>query len=454
MGYIFTSRTSYFLSFIVFCGCIFPSISTEQPSSWEVTYEPENLLQIPVENETIVKFYTSDLTPDEVNHGVVTLISKDIHESVILPVNRIWVLSEEHIKMNWSSNFTVIANFLGYANIHLEMRNKVDESLIKISNPFNVTVVRRERVIDKVFTYSVATLASVIYINFGCAVDWTILKRTLKRPIGPVIGFVSQFLFMPVISFFLAKILFPEQVAMQLGMFFTGVSPAGGASNIWTYALGGNLNLSITMTTISTLAAFVMMPAWIFTVGRLIFASGKMTIPYARIAEIATGLIIPLGIGFIIQWRLPRLSKLMVRILKPFATLLIAFIVIFAIITNLYLFKLFSWQIIVAGLGLPWLGYFCGSVIAKILRQPAGDILAIAIETGTQNTGISIFMLRFSLGQPEADLTTVIPVAVAIMTPIPMITFFILKKILKIKDCDKAANTEDNSNGLESKRLL
>lgn len=39
-------------------------------------------------------------------------------------------------------------------------------------------------------------------------------------------------------------------------MFFAGVSPAGGASNIWTVILGGNLNLSVTMTTISTLAAF------------------------------------------------------------------------------------------------------------------------------------------------------------------------------------------------------
>lgn len=43
---------------------------------------------------------------------------------------------------------------------------------------------------------------------------------------------------------------------MRLGMFFTGVSPAGGASNIWTVVLGGNINLSITMTTMTTLAAF------------------------------------------------------------------------------------------------------------------------------------------------------------------------------------------------------
>lgn len=43
---------------------------------------------------------------------------------------------------------------------------------------------------------------------------------------------------------------------MRLGMFFTGVSPGGGASNIWTFILGGNLNLSLAMSSISTLASF------------------------------------------------------------------------------------------------------------------------------------------------------------------------------------------------------
>lgn len=44
--------------------------------------------------------------------------------------------------------------------------------------------------------------------------------------------------------------------------------------------------------------------------------------------------------------------------------------------------------------------------MAFILRQSPADCLTIAIETGIQNTGIAIFMLRFSLPQPQADLTT------------------------------------------------
>lgn len=50
-----------------------------------------------------------------------------------------------------------------------------------------------------------------------------------------------------------------------LGMFFTGASPAGGASNIWTVLLGGNLDLSIAMSAISNIASF----------GKFFFASNN-----------------------------------------------------------------------------------------------------------------------------------------------------------------------------------
>jgi hypothetical protein len=45
------------------------------------------------------------------------------------------------------------------------------------------------------------------------------------------------------------------QHLLALGLFVTGCSPGGGASNYWTIFLGGNANLSITMTFISTIGA-------------------------------------------------------------------------------------------------------------------------------------------------------------------------------------------------------
>lgn len=88
-----------------------------------------------------------------------------------------------------------------------------------------------------------------------------------------------------------------------------------------------------------------MMPLWIFTLGQVIFQQDKLGVPYDRIAMFASGLVIPLALGFFIQKYLPRVTKIMVRILKPFSALLILFIVIFAIVTNLYLFELFTWKV-------------------------------------------------------------------------------------------------------------
>ncbi|XP_047364467.1 ileal sodium/bile acid cotransporter-like isoform X3 [Vespa velutina] len=379
------------------------------------------------------------------------------------------------INQNDSNHFYGILNitgiFLGTTKIKLYLMK--DKNIEDSKDILSVTVVRYQRTLDTIFTVSVAILVSILYINFGCAMDWEVCKRTLKKPIGPAIGCFCQFFFMPLLSYGIGYCLFPDKPELQIGMFFTGISPSGGASNIWTVLLDGNLNLSITMTTICTILAFGFMPFWVFTLGKRIFERGNLAIPYNRIAMFAVGLIIPLLIGFLIQKKLPKLCKLMIRIMKPFSVILIIFIVVFAILTNLYLFRLFSWQIVVAGMGLPWLGFIFGMLVSLIFKQSRPDIIAIAIETGIQNTGVSIFLLRFTLKPPADDLTTgklnlkihdtidlqffnqfsfilflflffffffflffflsVVPVSSAIMTPIPLIILYIVKLIFNYK---------------------
>ena len=54
---------------------------------------------------------------------------------------------------------------------------------------------------------------------------------------------------------------------------------------------------------------------------------------------------------------------------------------------------------------LPWLGFASGCIAAKLCKRTPQDMIAIAIETGIQNTGVSIFILWFTLDQPAGDLT-------------------------------------------------
>lgn len=93
------------------------------------------------------------------------------------------------------------------------------------------------------------------------------------------------------------------------------------------------------------LPILVMTPVWIFTLGKVIFDSANLKVPYHSIGESVFALIVPLLIGSLISRYFPRAGRFLVRILKPASSLLIIFIVVFAIVTNLYLFKLFTWQV-------------------------------------------------------------------------------------------------------------
>lgn len=71
----------------------------------------------------------------------------------------------------------------------------------------------------------------------------------------------------------------------------------------------------------------------------------ELPVPYKHIGYSIVALIIPLCIGYCIQRFLPRISRVMIRVLKPLSSCLIIFIIVFATVTNLYLFKIFSWKV-------------------------------------------------------------------------------------------------------------
>lgn len=147
------------------------------------------------------------------------------------------------------------------------------------------------------------------------------------------------------LSYILGLILFPDSTEMQLGLFFSGVAPPGGSTNLFAVLLDGNLNLSILMTTLSTIAAFGTIPIWVFTLGKVIFDRGHLTVPYAKITTYVLALIVPLGIGYLIQRYCKNFADFLKKILKGLSVILIFSIITFASITNKYLFQLFSWRV-------------------------------------------------------------------------------------------------------------
>jgi sodium/bile acid cotransporter 3/5 len=184
----------------VFASSVMAHVASKT-SSWGVNFDPAELL-LPMDSMSEVKF-SANLQREDIDYGVVHVVTSDGRIASPYPTDKIYLLKNENISDpgSWSSAFNITGNFLGYAEVYLQLRDNREGTVLSSSNSVTVKVVRSERVVDKLFTYSVAVLVSVIYINFGCALDWSAFKKTVRRPLGPVIGFTSQFLVMPLVSF-------------------------------------------------------------------------------------------------------------------------------------------------------------------------------------------------------------------------------------------------------------
>ena len=240
---------------------------------------------------------------------------------------------------------------------------------------------------------------------------------------------------------------------MALGLFVTGCSPGGGASNYWTILLGGNVNLSITMTFLSTIGALVMMPLWIRVLGaRLVQAvspTASVLIPYGKIVASLVTLILPLLAGLLIARFRPNLAIRARKMMRPFIIGILVFIIGFAVFINWWLLKLITWRILWAGMLLPWCGFMFGCFSSIILAQRPPDVTAIAIETGVQNTGIAIMLLKLSFPGTDSDIASLLPIVVACFTPGPLLLGYAIHSTIKRLRMRRAAGS--GGDGLNSR---
>ncbi|XP_036319494.1 sodium/bile acid cotransporter-like [Rhagoletis pomonella] len=411
---------------------------------WYVQFEFEQL-NMTMQQSRNVSFTITDIESSWGPDFELHVLNENDEVIYIDHVNMISSLVEG--KTLLKGNFTANAIFLGYTSVHMELQKNSHEPQIS-QQLMKIIVTRPMNLIDIIFNVCIASFVIIIYVNFGAVLDLADLKAIVIRPVGPAIGLFCQFGVMPVLSFLIGYFLFREMIELRLGLFFLGVSPAGGASNMFAVLLDGNLSLSITMTTISNLAAFVMMPLWIFTLGALIFRDGNFAIPYNTIAVISFTLVVPIAVGLMLQKYAPEVTSRISKLLKPISLLLILSIIIFGCIINSFIFKLLSIEILIGSCVLPWLGYIIGWLLATLLGQPAKDAITISIETGILNVGIPMFMLNFTLPQPQADMTSVVPIANALLTPLPLLLIYFLKLCFWRKN---GKSVEENSISKEVK---
>ena len=64
---------------------------------------------------------------------------------------------------------------------------------------FAISAVLADRTLNDIFTIIMISMIIVNTVNMGGQLDLHIIKEVFKRPVGPIVGFTSQFVIMPLV---------------------------------------------------------------------------------------------------------------------------------------------------------------------------------------------------------------------------------------------------------------
>ncbi|CAL4064562.1 unnamed protein product, partial [Meganyctiphanes norvegica] len=328
-------------------------------------------------------------------------------------------------------NKTIIFSgyYWGYNTLNFYLAvNNVSDSFLPghlIKTGVQVKTDRAGKVIDILFIVVGTIFFLCLMVNMGMQLDLSIIFAVLKKPIGPLCGFISQFLFMPAFSYLIGWLFLPDPLH-RLGLFTLGCCPGGAMSNFWTLMFNGDLNLSITMTFVSTLAAMGMMPIWLYTLGaKLLEDNDNLQVPFGNLVATLIFLTIPITIGIILKWKRPEWAPKAEKLMKPMTFCLIIFFLTVGTYNSYKVFLMMTKEMVICGLLISTSGYLCGALFAMLWCLGRPQIIAISIETAMQNGGVAFILLKISLPTPDSDLAGIPAGAAMFLTGPPIFLLYI-----------------------------
>ncbi|XVH32405.1 bile acid:sodium symporter family protein [Haloferacaceae archaeon DSL9] len=248
----------------------------------------------------------------------------------------------------------------------------------------------------------VAPLLGIIMLGMGLTLRPDDFRRLLERPRDVLVGAAAQWLVMPLAAVALVALLdLPPAVAV--GLVLVGAAPGGTASNVMTYLAKGDVALSVAITTVTTLAAPIVMPAWV-----VLILGEQLQVGFFDMFEtIAQIVVIPVLLGFAIRYALDRYAPTAAAVgLDVFPAISVAAIVVIVagiVALNAGTIAAAAGLVVIAVVLHNAVGLAAGYGVGRATKMTDDRARACAFEVGLQNSGLAAALAVGFFG-PEAAL--------------------------------------------------
>ncbi len=235
------------------------------------------------------------------------------------------------------------------------------------------------------------------FIMFGIALDVKPqhFKSIIQSPKLIILGLISQWILLPALTIALVWLIRPE-FGIAAGMILVAASPGGNVSNYFVHLGKGNVPLSISLTSISTLSAAFVMPFNFWFYGKIspYNLEEKFSLSFTDLLFTLIQLVlIPLVLGMLLNFKFPEKVEKLKRYVSSLSMLIFILFVVAAFTANFDAFLKHISKIIGIVTIHNGLAYLFSFLFVAIFIKSKADRKTISIETGLQNTGLSLVII-------------------------------------------------------------
>lgn len=245
--------------------------------------------------------------------------------------------------------------------------------------------------------FLIVPMLAVIMFAMGMTLRVDDFRRVFLRPLEILAGVCAQYIVMPLLGFLLA-LGFGINPLIAAGVVLVGSCPGGTASNVITYLARGDLALSVTLTSVSTLLCPFLLPALMY-----VYAGQWIDVPVADLFISALQIVLlPVLLGVVSRKFLGKKSETVLPFLPSVSSLVIALVVGIIVALNAESIKTIGGVIFLIVIIHNALGLMCGYLIAKALGFGESSARAISVEVGMQNSGLAAALSQMHFGYLSA----------------------------------------------------
>ena len=292
---------------------------------------------------------------------------------------------------------------------------------------------------DRVFKISIILMLFFVMVGMGLTLTVNDFKLVLLRPKGIVTGAALQWVVMPLIAVAMGHLMgfyhaFPFIFA---GMVLITVSPGGVTSNLMTYYAKGDLALSISLTSFSTVLSLFFTP---FLLALYCANIEDVIVPVGLIVQtIIILVIIPLAVGMTVRAFWMEFAKRATPFFSILGIIALLFLILAGVLGNLEVFtdtERYGPKFYVMVFMLTILGMVVGGVIARLLGVDNYQTRAVSLETGLRNASLAMaiaILIQDHMGDFYSSMFITSAIFGLLMYVAGFISIAVFKKLLPVE---------------------